>query len=173
MDIKIREAQEHDLPQILDIYNDAILYTTSVYNYKPHTLDMRREWFRLKQQDGFPVCVAELEERAIGFGTYGPFRPWAAYKYTAEISVYIDPTHRGKGIARLLYPHLLAAAQQQQLHALVAGIDAANEASMKLHRHFGFVEVGRFKEVGYKFGQWLDLVFMQLLLPTPEHPTED
>lgn len=173
MDIKIREAQEHDLQQILDIYNDAILHTTSVYNYKPHTLEMRREWFRQKQQDGFPIWVADLAGQAVGFGTYGPFRPWAAYKYTAEISVYIDPAHRGKGIAKQLYPQLLASAQQQQLHALVAGIDATNEASIKLHRHFGFAEVGRFKEVGYKFGQWLDLVFMQLLLSTPQHPTED
>lgn len=170
MEIKIRTATEEDLPEILDIYNDAILNTTAVYNYQAHTLDMRREWFLQKQQDRFPVLVAEQEGTVIGFSTYGPFRVWAAYKYTAEISVYVSPQHRGKGIARLLYPPLFELAQQQQLHVLVAGIDADNAASIKLHEHFGFTKVGHFKEVGYKFDKWLDLVFMQLTLNTPEHP---
>lgn len=173
MDIKIREAVESDLGDILTIYNDAILNTTSVYNYKPHTLAMRQEWFRQKQQEGLPVWVAELNSQVIGFSTYGPFRPWAAYKYTVEISVYIHPEHQGRGVARLLYPVLLESARQQQVHAVVAGIDATNEASIRLHQRFGFTEAGRFREVGYKFGQWLDLVFMQLLLPTPENPVED
>lgn len=173
MDIKIREAAESDLGDILTIYNDAILNTTSVYNYKPHTLAMRREWLQQKQQEGLPVWVAELDNQVIGFSTYGPFRPWAAYKYTVEISVYIHPEHQGRGVARLLYPVLLESARQQQVHAVVAGIDATNEASIRLHQRFGFTEAGRFREVGYKFGQWLDLVFMQLLLPTPENPVED
>lgn len=173
MNVHIRQAGEADLPAILDIYNDAILHTTSVYNYKPHTPDMRREWFRQKQQDGLPVLVAVLDGQVAGFSTYGPFRPWAAYKYTAEISVYIAPQHRGKGIAKLLYPPLFELAGKQQLHVLVAGIDASNEASIRLHRHFGFENAGLFRQVGYKFGQWLDLVFMQLILPTPAQPNED
>ncbi len=173
MDITIRAATERDLEAILYIYNDAILNTTSVYNYKPHTLDMRREWFRHKQEDNFPVLVAEHEGQVAGFSTYGPFRIWAAYKYTAEVSVYVHPEHRGKGIAKLLYPPLFELARQQQLHVLVAGIDAANDVSIRLHRHFGFTEAGLFKQVGYKFGQWLDLCFMQLILPTPDQPEEE
>jgi len=172
MDITIRAATEDDLQQILDIYNDAILNTTSVYNYKPHTLEMRREWFHHKQEGNFPVLVAEQEGKVAGFSTYGPFRIWAAYKYTAEVSVYVHPEHRGKGIAKLLYPPLFDLARRQQLHVLVAGIDANNEVSIRLHRHFGFTEAGLFKQVGYKFGKWLDLFFMQLILSTPEHPTE-
>lgn len=172
MNIQIRNATEADLQDILYIYNDAILHTTAVYNYQPHTLEMRHEWFRNKQQDQLPVFAAVLEGKVVGFSTYGPFRPWAAYKYTVEISVYIAPEHRGKGIARLLYPPLFDKAGEQQLHVLVAGIDASNTASIRLHEHFGFVQTGHFKEVGYKFGQWLDLVFMQLILPTPDQPNE-
>lgn len=168
----IRTATEQDLPAILDIYNDAILHTTSVYNYEAHTLAMRQEWFAHKQKDNLPILVAVQNEEVIGFSTYGPFRVWAAYKYTVEVSVYIHPEHRGKGIAKLLYPPLFAIAKEQQLHALVAGIDASNDASIRLHEHFGFKEVGHFKEVGYKFGRWLDLVFMQLILDTPIQPKE-
>lgn len=166
----IRTATEGDLPEILHIYNDAILNTTAVYNYEPHTLEMRREWFLQKQKDDFPVLVAEQNGIVTGFSTYGHFRAWAAYKYSVEISVYIHPEHRGRGIARLLYPILFQKAKEQQFHALIAGIDASNIASIRLHEQFGFKTVGLFKEVGYKFGQWLDLQFMQLLLETPEHP---
>jgi L-amino acid N-acyltransferase len=173
MDITIRKAEEQDLQAILDIYNDAILNTTAVYNYKPHTLAMRQEWFAQKQKDNFPVLVAVQGSTILGFSTYGHFRAWAAYKYSVEISVYIHPEHRGKGIAKLLYPPLFAAAKEQQLHTLIAGIDADNAASIKLHEHFGFTKAGHFKEVGYKFGKWLDLVFMQLHLSTPDHPKED
>lgn len=173
MDITIRKAEEQDLPAILDIYNDAILNTTAVYNYKPHTLAMRQEWFAQRQKDNFPVLVAVQGSTILGFSTYGHFRAWAAYKYSVEISVYIHPEHRGKGIAKLLYPPLFAIAKEQQMHTLIAGIDANNAASIKLHEHFGFTMAGHFKEVGYKFGKWLDLVFMQLHLSTPDHPEEE
>ena len=166
----IRTATEDDLSAILDIYNDAILNTTSVYNYLPHTLEMRMEWYQQKQKDGFPVLVAEQSGTVVGFSTYGHFRAWAAYKYSVEVSVYIHPKHRGKGIAKLLYPYLIKKAKEQQLHTLMAGIDASNVASIKLHEQFGFKTVGLFKEVGYKFDKWLDLQFMQLILETPENP---
>jgi len=170
-EILIRKASEQDLQAILDIYNDAILNTTAVYNYTAHTLEMRKEWYDLKQKEGFPVLVAEQNGIVIGFSTYGHFRAWAAYKYSVEVSVYIHPDHRGKGIAKLLYPPLFELAKEQQLHTLIAGIDASNAASIRLHEQFGFKTVGLFKEVGYKFDQWLDLQFMQLILETPEHPT--
>lgn len=168
--IQIRPATEADLDEILYIYNDAILNTTAVYNYKAHTLDMRWEWFKEKKEKGLPVYVAHEGSKVIGFSTYGPFRVWAAYKYTVESSVYIHPEHKGKGIAKLLYTPLIDHAQKMQVHTLVAGIDAENQASIRLHEHFGFIPVAHFKEVGYKFDKWLDLVFMQLLLPTPLQP---
>lgn len=162
--ITIRIATEQDLPAILDIYNEVILNTTAVYDYLPHTLEMRKEWYAVKQKDNYPVFVAEEGSRLVGFSSFGPFRAWAAYKYTVENSIYIASSERGKGIGRLLLAPLIDAARERGLHAIVAGIDASNEASIKLHKAFGFEQVGHFKEVGYKFDKWLDLAFLELVL---------
>ena len=160
----IRHATENDLPEILAIYNDVIMHTTAVYDYEPHTLEMRRQWFNTKQEQGFPVFVATEQEKIVGLSSIGPFRAWAAYKFSVENSVYIASDQRGKGIGKLLIPPLIQAAKDLQLHTIIAGIDASNEASVKLHEHFGFKEVAHFKEVGYKFNRWLDLKFLQLIL---------
>ena len=162
--ISIREANEDDLPRLLEIYNEIILNTTAVFEYKPHTLEMRKNWFQTKQQQGFPVFVAEEGKRIEGFSSFGPFRAWAAYLYSAENSVYVSADKRGKGIGKLLIPPLIDAAQKLGLHTLIASIEATNEASIRLHNHFGFTEVACFKEVGWKFGRWLDLKFLQLIL---------
>ena len=162
--ISIREANEDDLPRLLEIYNEIILNTTAVFEYKPHTLEMRKNWFQTKQQQGFPVFVAEEGKRIEGFSSFGPFRAWAAYLYSAENSVYVSADKRGKGIGKLLIPPLIDAAQKLGLHTLIASIEATNEASIRLHNHFGFTEVACFKEVGWKFGRWLDLKFLQLML---------
>lgn len=171
--ITIREATEADLPAILEIYNEVIVNTTAVYDYKPHTLEMRQQWFSTKREQGFPVFVAEDEGVIYGFSTIGPFRNWAAYKYSVENSIYVAASARGKGVGKLLFPPIIKAAAERQMHTIVAGIDAANESSIKLHERFGFVEVAHFKQVGYKFGKWLDLKFFQLLLATPETPEEN
>ncbi len=170
--IQIRTAQERDLPAILEIYNDAIINTTAVYDYEPHTLEMRKQWFRIKEAQGYPVFVAEENGRVVGFSSIGPWRTWAAYKYSVENSIYVAADQRGKGIGKKLLEPLIDAAKQLDLHAIIAGIDATNEVSIKLHRSFGFTEAGQFKQVGYKFGRWLDLTFMQLLLKTPEQPVD-
>lgn len=162
--ITIRQATAADLPAILEIYNDVIVNTTAVYDYNPHTLAMRQQWFETKQQQGFPVFVAEENGEILGFSSIGPFRAWAAYQYTVENSIYVAAAARGRGIAKLLMPPLIAAARQLKLHTMVAGIDASNEASIALHKKFGFTEVAHFKEVGYKFNRWLDLKFLQLIL---------
>jgi Sortase and related acyltransferases len=163
----IRQAVESDLEPMLAIYNDIIVHTTAVYDYEPHTLDMRRTWFRTKQQQGFPVFVAEDNGRLVGFSAIGPFRAWAAYKYSVENSIYVAADQRGRGIGKMLMAPLIESAEELQLHTIIAGIDATNEASIALHRQFGFEQVAHFKQVGYKFGRWLDLVFMQLILKTP------
>jgi phosphinothricin acetyltransferase len=170
--IQIRTARETDLEAILEIYNDAILNTTAVYDYEPHTLEMRRQWFRIKEAQGYPVFVAEENGKIAGFSSMGPFRAWAAYKYSVENSIYVAAGQRGKGIGKLLLEPLIKAASALDLHTIIAGIDATNEISIKLHRSVGFEEVAHFKQVGYKFGRWLDLTFMQLLLKTPEQPVE-
>ena len=167
-----RLAQEKDLPQILAIYNDIILNTTAVYDYTAHTLDMRRQWFDAKQKDGFPVFVAEENNTIAGFSSIGPFRAWAAYKYSVENSVYVAADQRGKGIGKLLLAPLIETAKKKDMHVIIASIDASNIASLKLHQSFGFEEVAHFKQVGYKFGRWLDLKFLELILNTPAYPIE-
>ena len=163
----IRLATEQDLPAMLDIYNDIIANTTAVWHYEPHTLQMRTEWFEQRQQQGFPIFVAEEAGKVLGFSTFGSFRPWPGYSKTVENSVYVAADSRGKGVANLLLPPLIEAARQLGIHAIVAGIDAENEISIALHKKFGFVEVAHFKEVGWKFGRWLDLKFLELVLASP------
>ena len=168
----VRHAIESDVLAILDIYNEIILNTTAVYQYEPHTLQMRKEWFETKKEQGFPVFVAEDNKTVTGFSTIGTFRNWQAYKYSVENSVYVASAYRGKGIGKLLIPPLIDAAIQLEMHTIIAGIDATNEVSIRLHKHFGFEKVAHFKQVGYKFGKWLDLTFLQLILNTPQHPQD-
>jgi L-amino acid N-acyltransferase len=160
----VRQATEHDLPAILAIYNGVIVNTTAVYDYVPHTLEMRRSWFNSKQEQGFPVFVAEEEGIVLGLSSIGPFRAWAAYQFSVENSIYVAEAARGRGVAKLLMPPVIEAARKLGMHTMIAGIDAGNEASLQLHRHFGFEEVAHFKEVGWKFNRWLDLKFLQLML---------
>ena len=160
--ISIRDAREEDLPEILEIYNHAIVHTTSVYSEVPHTMQMRMAWYLDRVANGFPVEVAEEGGKVIGFSSFGHFRIWPCYRYTVENSVYVHVDHRGKGISKLLLAPLIERARAMGLHAMIAGIDTSNEISYRLHQSFGFVEVAHFKEVGYKFGRWLDLKFMEL-----------
>ena len=162
--IHVRDATENDLPAILAIYNEVIVNTTAVYDYEPHTLDMRTAWFNTKKEQGFPVFVAAENGKILGLSSIGPFRTWAAYKYSVENSVYVASEARGKGIGKLLMPPIIEAAKQMGMHSIIAGIDAGNDASMQLHRHFGFEEVAHFKQVGWKFERWLDLKFLQLIV---------
>ncbi|MGJ3245825.1 MAG: N-acetyltransferase family protein [Elainellaceae cyanobacterium] len=166
--LHIRAATVDDLPSILEIYNDAIRNTTAVYSYDPVTLANRLEWFQTKQQHNYPVLVAETDSetnaRVIGFSSYGAFRAWDAYLHTVENSIYVHPNYRGQGVGKQLLSSLIEQANTQNIHVIVAGIDAVNQASIRLHQSFGFVQVAHFKEVGFKFDRWLDLVFMQLIL---------
>ena len=164
-----RSAGELDLQDILNIYNEAILNTTAVYDYEPHTLAMRQAWFKAKQADDFPVLVAEQAGTVIGFGSLGWFRAWAAYCYTVENSIYVAAHSRGRGIGKQLLLALIEAARQREVHVIVAGIDADNVVSCRLHEKFGFQEVAHFHQVGYKFGRWLDLKCFELLLATPRN----
>jgi L-amino acid N-acyltransferase len=171
--ITIRFAREADLPGILAIYNEVILHTTAVYTYEPQTPEMRKAWYDDKMKAGYPVFVAEEEGHVIGLSSYGPFRAWPAYKYTVENSVYVSESSRGKGVARLLMQPLIDAARSKGYHAIIAGIDASNDASLRLHESFGFGEVAHFRQVGYKFGRWLDLKFLELLLEgSPAKPVD-
>jgi len=160
----IREAQQSDLSIILDIMNDAILNTTSIYDYKIRSAQFVETWYNKKRLDNLPVLVAEINGSAVAYGSYGPFRAWDAYKYSVEHSIYVQKKFQGQGIGKQLLIALIDKARNDGYHTMIAGIDAANQKSYDFHRKLGFFETGRMKEVGYKFDRWLDLVFMQLML---------
>ena len=162
--IILRDAVEGDLPQILEIYNDVILTTTAVYSEAPHTLEMRLAWFKERRSAGFPVVVTVQDGLITGFGTYGHFRVWPCYRFTVEHSVYVHKDWRGQGISKVLLQYIIDHARNAGMHALIAGIDSENPASLQLHVNYGFVQVAHFKEVGFKFGRWLDLKFLELIL---------
>ncbi|HMN43853.1 MAG TPA: N-acetyltransferase family protein [Povalibacter sp.] len=158
---------------ILDIFNDAILNTTALYDYKPRTAQSMTEWFEVKRAGDFPVIGAVNDDGVLlGFASYGKFRPHAAYKYSVEHSIYIHHKHRGKGLAPLLMQQLIDAARQQNYHLMVGGIDATNTTSIRLHEKLGFTHAGTISQAGFKFGRWLDLAFYQLILETPAQPAD-
>ena len=128
--ISIRDAQESDLPAILEIYNDVIVNTTAVYSELPHTLQMRKDWYHDRVNNNFPVFVAVLDDEIAGFCSFGHFRVWPCYRYTAELSVYVDTSYRGKGISKIMLQALIERAEQMNIHALLAGISADNEISV-------------------------------------------
>jgi L-amino acid N-acyltransferase len=164
MTVAIRDAREADLAALLAIYNDAVLTTTAVYDYKPRASEQQAAWFQAKREQSLPVLVAEDGSTVVGFASYGPFRPWPAYLHSVENSLYVAPDRRGGGIGSLLLPALIRHATDRGLHTMIAGIDATNAASLRLHAKFGFKRVAQFREVGWKFERWLDLAFLQLML---------
>lgn len=164
MNISVRKAKNEDVFSILEIINYEILNSTVVYHYKPRTYEEQLNWFNKKLEDHMPVLVAEKDSLVIGFGTYGIFRPWEGYKFSLEHSIYINKDYRNLGIGRLIMAQLIALAKKKGYHTMIAGVDASNKKSIQFHEKFGFIEIGTFKEVGYKFNTWLDLVFMQLFL---------
>ncbi len=170
---EIRNICEEDLEEILAIYNHAIINTTAVYCYEPFSIEMMKNWFQTKKERQFPVLIAENNRNICGFATYGDFRLKPAYKYTVEHSVYIAPSDQKKGIASELMRELILRAKENGIHTLIGGIDAENQESLIFHEKLGFTEVGEIKEVGYKFGKWLNLKFVQLVLETPQCPKEN
>ena len=161
----IRPATHADLPGILEIYNDAVLNTTATYDYEPRTLEHRTQWFEERQREQYPVFVAVDDSgRVLGWSALNPFHARMGYRFTSENSVYVAAEARGKGIGKLLLAPLIEGARTRGLHAIIAAIDATNEASIRLHAGFGFETVGHFRETGFKFGRWLDVVYMEKLI---------
>lgn len=168
----VRCGPEYAAP-ILEILNDAILTSTALYDYRARTPEMMQAWFEAKQRGGFPVIGAvDSAGTLLGFGSYGTFRAFPAYKYTVEHSVYVRKDRRGEGLGRKLLEAVIAAARENDYHVLIGVIDSSNAASVELHRSLGFQLCGTFREAGFKFGRWLDVEFHQLILTTPAHPVD-
>ena len=170
---RVHCTHERHAPAILAIFNEAIVNSTALYDYQPRPLESMKAWFDAKQQGNFPVIgLEDSQGQLLAFGSYGTFRAWPAYKYTAEHSVYVHHDHRGRGLGLEVMRALIESARQRDLHALVGGIDATNTASIALHQRLGFQHVGSLPQVGFKLGRWLDLALYQLLLETPREPVD-
>jgi phosphinothricin acetyltransferase len=166
MEIPIRPACRTDCPGILAIYNDAVLTTTATYDYEPRTLEHREAWFEAHERGRYSMFVAEDPQTGsiLGWSALNPYHDRMGYRFTAENSVYVAADQRGRGLGSRLLEPLIPAAKDRGLRAVIAAIDAANEASIRLHARFGFEKVGLFRQVGFKFDRWLDVVYMERLI---------
>jgi len=160
----VRDATADDLPELLAIYNDVIATSTAVYADVPVTLEDRRQWWTARRAQGYPVLVALEEGRVAGFASFGDFRAWPGYRHTVEHSVHVRADVRGRGVGTALLAALLAHAAGLGKHVMIGGVDADNLASIRFHERLGFVAAARLREVGCKFGRWLDLVFLQRII---------
>jgi phosphinothricin acetyltransferase len=161
----IRDAQEANVDGIREIYNEAVENSTAIWNDTAVDLENRRTWLADRLAQGFPVLVAvDDADTVLGYATYGPWRPHDGFRHTVEHSVYVRDGQRGSGIGRALMEALIGQAREAGKHVMVGAIESANRGSIHLHQQLGFIHVGQLREVGTKFGRWLDLTFMQLTL---------
>jgi phosphinothricin acetyltransferase len=171
--MQIRDAGPADVEGITAIYNDAVEHTTAIWNEAKVDTANRLEWLADRQRAGYPVLVAVDDSGAVlGYASFGDWRAWDGYRHTIEHSVYVGADRRGNGIGKALMLALIERAQEIGKHVMVAGIEARNVGSIRLHEKLGFEQVGHLKQVGTKFGAWLDLVFLQLMLDTRTVPDD-
>ena len=159
--VSVRDARAEDVPSIRAIFNDVLETSTAIYMEEPVTLDNRMAWWRGRVEAGFPVLVAEDHSGIVGFGSFGDFRAPYAYRFTVEHSVHVRADSRGRGVGGTLVKELIQRATALGKHVMIAGVDAENSASLRFHERLGFERVAHFRQVGFKFNRWLDLVFLQ------------
>jgi L-amino acid N-acyltransferase YncA len=167
----IRDAIEADIEGITAIYNDAVINTTAIWNEVMIDAVNRRAWLADRERAGYPVLVAiDADGTVLGYASFGDWRAWDGYRHTVEHSVYVRADKRGNGIGKALMLDLIDRAKEIGKHVMVAGIEARNEGSIRLHEKLGFQTAGLLKQVGSKFGTWLDLTFLQLTLDQRANP---
>ncbi len=165
----IRPATEADLPAITAIFNDVIATSTAIYADDPLTIEDRTAWFAQRRAVGYPVLVAD-DGAVAGVASFGDFRAWPGFRHTVEHSVHIRADARGRGLGSALVGALFEPARALGKHVMIAGIDAANAGSIRMHERLGFRRGAVLREVGRKSGRWLDLEFMQKFLDEPGAP---
>ena len=159
----VREAVEADQRATLDIYNDAVLHSTSTFDLEPRTWEERQRWFE-EHRPPYELLVAVAANTVVGWGSLSPFRAKPGYRFTAQDSIYVHEHFRRRSIGAALLHLLIETAREGGFHSIMALIDGDNTVSVHLHERFGFRQVGTFPEVGFKFGRWLDVVHMQKVL---------
>jgi L-amino acid N-acyltransferase YncA len=161
----IRTATEADLPGVLEIHADAVANSTAIWTDVVPDLEGRRAWLAAHGVPGTTAIVAVEGDLVVGYGSVGPFHAKDGYRHTVEDSVYVRPGHQGAGIGRALLEALVAFSREAGHHVVVALVEAGNEGSVRLHRSLGFEDAGLLREVGTKYGRWLDLRYLTLHLP--------
>lgn len=159
----IRDARFEDLPAVVDIFN-ASIDTTCTWSDHHQTLHERETWFDARTAAGDAVLVADDAGHIVGFAAYADFRDttkWPGYRFTVEHTVHVREGEFGRGVGRALLTELMVRARDHGKHMIIAAVDAENPGSLAFHEALGFVEVGRLREVGWKFEHWLDLVLLQ------------
>lgn len=155
----VREATPADMAAVAEILNDIIANTTAVWTEEPVDAENRRAWLEDRTRSSYPVLVAE-RDGVIGFASFGDFRPPPGYCGTVELSVHVRAGERGGGVGTELVSELIERATALGKHVLIAGVEATNTASLRLHGRLGFRQVAYLPEVGRKFNRWLDLVLL-------------
>ena len=161
--MNIRTVKLSDAAQIAEIYNFYI--ETSHATFELETIDSIEMENRIREtfQKNYPFFVCEENAEIVGYAYGRMFRPRRAYLHSIEVSVYIRNSAEGKGVGTQLYQKLLDEILQKDFHAIIAGISLPNDASIRLHEKFGFEKVAHFREVGFKFGRWIDVGYWELL----------
>ena len=162
-EVSIRVACAGDLGAINDIYNHYVASSTSTWQYAPTPDDERRAWLEA-HDDAHPITVAELDGEIVGFGSLSLYNPREGYRFTVENSVYVHPEQQRRGVGGALLGDLIERARALGHRTIIAGISADQDASVALHRAAGFVQVARLERVGFKFGRWLDVLYLQKML---------
>lgn len=161
--MQIRRAIERDGEAIRTIYNGEVLTSTATLDLIPRTVEEQRAW--MAEHSGvYPVLVAEEGRQIVGFSSLSPYRPRPGYSTAVEDSVYVAAPARGKGVGRLLLTGVIEAARSHGFHSIVGRISAEQEPSIKLHEACGFTVVGVEREIGRKFGRFIDVAIVQLVL---------
>jgi phosphinothricin acetyltransferase len=159
----IRPASESDLPAINDIYNHYVLHSTCTYQEEPEPIEGRRTWFN-HHGVKHPIIVAVSDGQVLGWGSLSAYHARSAYRHTVENSVYVHHQFHRQGIGSFLLEELISQARGLDHRAIIAGIDGEQTPSVALHAKFNFEKVGHLKQVGFKFGRWLDVIYMELRL---------
>lgn len=160
----IRLAELSDAAAITDIYNPYITDTTITFEEQTLSAGQMAQRIQDIRAAGLPWLVAEDAGRLMGYAYASPWKARSAYRHSVEVSVYLHPQAQGQGWGSRLYEALFSALKTREVHVAIGGIALPNPASIALHEKFGMKQVARFEQVGFKFGQWLDVGYWQKIL---------
>lgn len=172
--LTIRPVQKTDAKNVAAIYNYYVLYSIITFEEKPVSINEQTHRIKAAQQSNMPWLVCLKKNQIIGFAKVAPWKKRSAYRCTVESTIYVKPEYTGKGTGGFQYKALLSELGPQKVHSIIAGIALPNEASIALHKKFGFVKAAHLEQVGFKFNKWINVEYWQLLLKSDknENPSE-